>query len=460
MHYDRFMEICVLIIEPNDAVRKLLEKNFLDQFAAQVLTAKSLSEGKELFEKNYCQLVITRNFSEVEQIAQDFLSYLYDKNLKTPVIILGDIESSTQFHVSVLNKFRIEEINRLVLKSLGLKKEDFEHVKLPSYIPYPVSFFHLLRYFPVDIYILINKKSGDEYIKRFQEGENFTSEDLVKYESMGLVNFYINKDDNHLFMNVFAIQTISELKKSKDISGAINNLANTFTISTNLLSQLGISEDVVYLTDESIKYMQSLLSKNDKISLMLKELLSNTLSFSYKRSYLISLFGTILLPKLEFGSIEQKELYTSKFVMVSFFHDLFLEDEKLLKINSYEDLQKLKKDLTKFEIELVETHANKISNLLLQYPKLPSGIDVLVKQHHGSSNGIGFPENFSNNISPMAISFIVIEDFVTQLILSNDLTSIPRILYVLKDRYTLPSYKKTVHELFQLFKNPGRPEDK
>ncbi len=453
------MNLTILIIEPNDAVRNLLAKNFTDQFAAKVLTASDLSSAKTEFDKEFVQIIILRNKSESEELSRDFLSYLYDKGLKTPTIILGEIESSTQSHITVLTKFRIEEINRLVLKSLGLKKEDFEHVKLPSYIPYPISFFHLIRYFPVDIYILLSKKSGDEYIKRFQEGENFTKDDLTKYESMGLKVFYINKEDNHLFMNVFAIQTVAELKKSKDITSAITNLEDTFTISQNMLTQLGISEDVVYLTDESIKYMQNLLTKNDKVAQMLKDILSNQLSFSYKRSYLVSLFGTLLLPKLEFGSAEQKELYISKFVMVSFFHDLFLEDEKLLKVNNFDEFSKLKKELSKYEIDLIETHANKMSNLLLQYPKLPSGIDVLVKQHHGTSNGIGFPESFSNSISPMAITFIVIEDFVTQLILKNDLKQIPSILYILKDRYTLPSYKKTVQELFNLFKNPAKPEN-
>jgi HD-GYP domain-containing protein (c-di-GMP phosphodiesterase class II) len=131
--------------------------------------------------------------------------------------------------------------------------------------------------------------------------------------------------------------------------------------------------------------------------------------------------------------------------MVSFFHDIYLEEEKLLKIMDQESLRKA--NLTPRERDAVLNHANKAALLVQGYPRLPQGVDVIIKQHHGVSNGVGFPEVLTAAISPMAIFFVVIEDFVTCILENSESLNFTPILAHLKQRYQLPTYRKIVTEI-------------
>ena len=80
-------------------------------------------------------------------------------------------------------------------------------------------------------------------------------------------------------------------------------------------------------------------------------------------------------------------------------------------------------------------------------PKLPQGVDIIVKQHHGQSNGIGFPDKLSSSISPLAIFFIVIEHFVTLLLEYKEKINFEVIFDELYNTHTLPSYRKIIDVL-------------
>ena len=100
----------------------------------------------------------------------------------------------------------------------------------------------------------------------------------------------------------------------------------------------------------------------------------------------------------------------------AFFHstiadiETLIEEEKLLKIMDLDSLRKA--NLTPRERDAVLNHANKAALLAQTYPRLPQGVDIIIKQHHGVSNGVGFPEALTAGISPMAIFFVVVEDFM------------------------------------------------
>jgi HD-GYP domain-containing protein (c-di-GMP phosphodiesterase class II) len=199
------------------------------------------------------------------------------------------------------------------------------------------------------------------------------------------------------------------------------------------------------MVDQTLQQMKNQITKNDKLGQLLRKLLDDQLSYAYRRSFMICLFSYTLFPKMEWGSQEQQTILLEKITMVSFFHDIYLEEERLLKIMDNEAMKKA--NLTPLEKDLVINHANKAALLIQSYPKLPQGVDLIIKQHHGVSNGVGFPEFLTAGISPMAIFFVVIEDFVTQLLEQKDTASIPNIMINLKAKYQLPTYRKVVTEI-------------
>ncbi|MBC7429176.1 MAG: hypothetical protein H7336_11225 [Bacteriovorax sp.] len=446
------MDLKILLVEPNESVGDLIAKNLEREFGAKIVYYKSGADAVELIEKGeYFDLFVCRNSSletvenPIEQIAALVLNALYDNSLKTPLIVIGDFEHTFKKYALISDRLRIEELNRLVLKALNLKKEEFDHLKLPDYIPFPIKYFYLMTLSPCDVFIKLTKKNGDEYVKRLHFGESFTKDDLKKYEDLGLSEFYILKDERELFMNGLLTQSLRNLRAPHSIDEAVVMTGDSFVISSDLIKSLGINSTCVVMVDQTIHQMRTQIAKADKLGLLLKKLLDNQLSYSYKRSYLICLMSYILLPKMEWGGSEQMPALLEKISMVAFFHDIYLDDEKLLKIMDMESLKKAK--LNPRERDLVLSHANKAALLALTYPRLPQGVDIIIKQHHGVSNGVGFPEALTAAVSPMAVFFIVVEDFVTCILDQEDLTTFTTILKYLKQRYTLPTYRKIVTEI-------------
>ncbi len=451
------MDIKILLIEPNETVGDLIKQNLEREFNAKVHMCKTGAEAALSIKKNeFFDLYISRNQTEEtppkegQAIASLVLNALYDNSLTKPLIVIGEFEHSLKKFALVCEQLRIEEINRLVLKALNLKKEEFSHLKMPEYLPFPTSHFYLMNLCPCDVYIKLTKRTGEEFVRRLRFGEAFTKEDLKKYEEVGLKEFFVKKDDRELFLNGLLTQSLKNLRVSHEPIKAVEVTGDSFVLSADLLKSLGITPACVAMVDQTIAHMRTQITKSDKLGVLLKKLLDNQMSFSYRRSYMINLISFTLLPKMEWGSTEQQQMLLEKISMVSFFHDIYLEDDAHLKIMSKEDVRLTK--LNPRERDLILNHANKAALLIQNYPKLPSGVDQIIKQHHGVSNGVGFPEVLSTSISPMAIFFIVVEDFVTQVLENQDLAHIPVILADLKLKYTLPTYRKILTEIESIFK--------
>jgi hypothetical protein len=149
---------------------------------------------------------------------------------------------------------------------------------------------------------------------------------------------------------------------------------------------------------------------------------------------------------MEWGSKDQQV----KISFVAFFHDIALQDEKLLLLHSDKDIETAQ--LTDSEQKKVKEHAVRAAHFLAKYySSLPLGVDIIVKQHHGSRNGIGF--NLSQNISPLAIVFIVAEEWALWAIkYENDVEMLDRkrVITYLRHKYNLPAFKKALSSLDKL----------
>lgn len=452
------MDLKFLLVEPNESVADLIAKNFQREFGAEVVWYMTAAEALISVKKNdYYDLFVVRNVSEetslksTEPIAQLFLNAIYDLNLKVPLIVIGEFEHTFKKYALVSERLRIEELNRLALKALELKKEIFSHLKLPDYIAFNIQLFYLMTHSPCSVYIRLVKKAGDEYIKRLNFGENFNKEDLQKYEELGLKDFYILREERELFINGLLSQSLKAVKSISQTNEpvAVTKTGDSFIISSEMIKTLGITPACVAMVDHTVGMIKNQIIKSDKLGLLIKRLMDNQLSYSYRRSYLICLLSYTLLPRMEWGSGDQQNILLDKLAMVSFFHDIYIEEERLLRINDHEGFKKAQ--LTPREKELVLNHANRAAMLVQSYPKLPQGVDLIIKQHHGVSNGVGFPEVLTASISPMAVFFVVVEDLVSLILNNEDLALIPAHIKQIKERYQLPSYRKVVTEIEMMF---------
>jgi hypothetical protein len=450
------MNLKFAIVASNAQVSALLCQNFEENFGAEV---DMFNSSKKLIDEintgTVYSGVVAQSVNDEDQIAHNLLNFFYDHSQKTPLIIIGEFEHAFKNYALVSSKFRVEEINRLILKGLNLKKEDFKYLKLPDYIAYPIHYFYLMKEAPCDIYIKLNKKDGEEFVKRLNVLEAFSKDDLQKYEDHGLLEFYVLKEDSEKFLNFMLANSVNELKSASS-DDKLNIIQDAFVISSDLLNKSGITTQAKVLADATISQIVAQVSRTDKLGELLRKILSDPHSFSFKRSYLISLLASAILPKLDWVNGEQQQIILTKISMVSFYHDIYLDDEIFLRIMTNAEYKKVEKNLVGREKELILNHANKAALLLQSYPKLPVGVDLIVKQHHGVTNGVGFTEAYSSSLAPLSILFIVLEEYAHQILICEDKLNLAVINEHMLKKFTQPSYKKIVNELIDLNKKPKK----
>lgn len=229
-----------------------------------------------------------------------------------------------------------------------------------------------------------------------------------------------------------------------------------FLVTAESLTMFGITEENVSIAKQNIESMEKELEKEGALSHFIKFLKDNPSSFIYVHSYLLSLFLSKMVLSFDWDSRSIRE----KICYVAFFHDITLLDDELAKVNSDEELyrehtveydfssqSKIKSTvLSPEQIEKIKNHASEASLLIEKFPSIPMGVSQIIKEHHGSKSGIGFNDTQSATLQPLAIIFMVTEDFILQFLAlktpSKD--EVVKIISQLKDKYNKGSYRKAV----------------
>ena len=150
------------------------------------------------------------------------------------------------------------------------------------------------------------------------------------------------------------------------------------------------------------------------------------------------------------------ESHVDKVIYVFFFHDLYLAPiyAKYPHLMSEEDLQN-SMELSRQEKHTLANHARYAAELVAGLKKSPIGSDQLIRQHHGMSSGIGFAQEYKEDISPLAKIIIISEAFVEMFIQQkgnqpNQPIDIIETIQKLNEKFKLNSYKKIIETLLTL----------
>lgn len=447
----------LLIFSPDQKVGNLIAEYLKVEYTFESDVFSTLDDALGSVSDHYYDLFISfdkAQDSEGRELspAKAILNAVIDHELTTDFLVIGELDIVYSNLHKFAPGFKLDFLAREIINILGVTRDDMAYINKPDYIGVPLENFYQLNEPCCDIFIKIAKKDGDQFVKRINSGDEIDKDSIKKYQDMDLKEFYIPKDSyDHLMAQILNQSMVKLIDAHKEGDKIMEVSSDTFEITQNLLDDLGITAQTVKVARLSIKSMMKTVSSNSKISSLLKDIIQNETSYSFKRSYLISLFFNQILPNLGWGRGDQLQQNLEKVTFVSFFHDAFLRDEKLLKIMNNSQLES--SELTEEEMTLIKEHANKASTVVQGVPQCPAGIDVIIRQHHGSRNGMGFPNNLTTSISPMAIAFIVIEDFSTRLLEvleRREKLSFKSILDEMENTYRLPSYLKIVEQLRNL----------
>ena len=209
------------------------------------------------------------------------------------------------------------------------------------------------------------------------------------------------------------------------------------------IREIGVTDDTAKLALAGIDSMNVIIGQVPTLKALLSNLEASQSSFRYKHCLLGNFLCFHIVSKMEWGTQDQ----SSKLSMVAFFHDIALNEDSLCEIHS--DFELDNADFSDKQKQTVEKHALQAAKLLQQFPDLPLGVDLIIKQHHGTRSGIGLSMN-TQSISPLALVFIVAELWAHKILNSlkaGDVISKDAAISQLKQRFSQPVFRKVIDSL-------------
>lgn len=438
----------IILIEKSPDLSKVIRLNLLKVYDLEVVEKATTEEAIELIEiLPSIELIVVREASHSEDSMNKLVGYLKSNNHAIPLVVIGKKTYSYSAFVFIDATSSWKVFIDVVGKTLGLgTKDDFQKNDV-EFVPIPVSYFLNINETSIgcDVYIRVKKSENNfQYIKRLNSTDFFNREDIERYHHSGLKDFYITKDHFTNFVNFVTDKLTLKLGSAHSLEEGLQIAAETYEVTVDRIAALGVDERTIELVDESIKTMKKSLGNEKALAGFLKNMQANKMSFAYAHSYLICLLLNQVLKHFDWETVAVRD----KITYLSYFHDISLKSDLLMRIHSFEELSELL--LTKDQNDTVLNHALKSAEILDKFPSVPMGVTDLVREHHGVRNGVGFRTSLSLGISPISMMFVVIEDFVGEFLklpAKPSLTETELILNKLELEFSKATYAQALKAL-------------
>lgn len=449
----------VLIVESNQywsdifsiSLKVYLELESITEETIELALLRLKSEEKDI------SIVITRQNLNSKKSTEEICQFIIENNLGVQLIVLGNVERNIllennaiilpgedEFELKIFLK-TFAQINKITPKMMA-------QFQVPEFYPIPMKFLHFLGKSTCDLFIYLPlPESNNPYKLVIQSGQDIKIEDIKEIESFGEDYFFIKREKrlflvNHLcqilIIKVCELEESATEKENVEVEKVIKSLYSPFEIVADKIRNLGISAATIDLVEKNMKTIATISKESKDIKALIKNLSANKAGYLFKHVQILSYLSVHLLKNLDWKSKEHE----NKMNYVVFFHDLFLSKDEMAFIKSPEDLKK--STLSEKDKEIVSWHANKAAEMVTKYPKIPQGVELFIMQHHGVLNGVGFTTSFNMNISPMAIAFILAEEYTDMILEAGDKPlDKNHIFSSMRDKYKTSRFRKMIDAL-------------
>ncbi len=437
-----------ILIETNEDLKKIFSLNLHTFVGTDVIHRKNAEDAMELLRiLPQVALIITKCKVGNEETAVKLHQFLRNEGLKSELIVIGECPSLADEILCLQEPVSWEILIKQAASYLGVTLQDSTNKVKPDYFPVPVYYFYDIQKTPCDVYIRIKKGPNEyQYVKRIHSKDIFDKNDILKYESQGLKEFFIPKDYIQYFTTFVTNNLVEKLERDDlTLEDRILTTANAHEIVREKIQQMGLDQAAVDLSDASINSMVQSVKNSPEVTNLLKFVFSNKVSYAYQHSHLLALMCHYVLSKQSWYKQEHLEILS----FVSFFSDVTLKSQMQMQISSLKELTE--SNLTDEEIRQVMNHASEAVMILDQHPEANEYIKTVLLQSHGKLDGIGFEENPGEDLHPLSKVFIIADCFVKTLLNPALPSSKKEILPLLRTRFTNPSYQKIIKALEQKF---------
>lgn len=418
-------------------------KAYLDAASAHVQNEK---EAVEYLANNAhrIDLVLIHNSKNDEKLDQKIIPKLRKSLPNIPILITGGQKTDLANTEYIRNSLDVKSVVRTSAKMINVTAKQMSELEVPDFFSIDIEHFFQIDKTIHDIFLLA---PGDIGYKLLFKTHGNVDRDLIKNLQMSGEKVLFVKSINRLaFVNYLTQMQVAKVDSSLlssneqvSASSMMNELVST------KLSDLGITPETVNEANSNMRQIAEVGNKSRVIKDLLKNLMKNSDNFLFQHTVMLNFLTHHISKSMSWG-LEEKRM---KLSFVAFFHDITLKTPDLAQIHTKAELHKAK--LSEDNFKLVEHHAHLSAELISKFPHAPMGVDQLIKQHHGSLNGIGFQESYSSSLSPMVLTFIVAEEF-THLLLKNSGHVLPleTMIIALRTKFPTNRFKRIIDGLSQL----------
>lgn len=266
---------------------------------------------------------------------------------------------------------------------------------------------------PFDLYIRL---SDQKFVKRIPAHEEIGQETLDALKEKGLTELFCEKKYNRDFSMMLINNMINKVDRPYDsFIEQLKAQDEVFGTTKEIIQNLGLSGRVVEVCETAIEKMcLDVLNEPDEFSAYLLAMKNDkNLAFHFKLVNVTNYLGTQLIMEMNLPNTDEQ---VKKFVFASYFCDMTLKNPAFHYHRKAEDSEAL----TLEEQNEVNFHALQASELVSSYKDSPKEVSLIIRQHHGSFSGIGFPQEKSNQLLPLSKILIVSQELAFSILTNAD----------------------------------------
>jgi hypothetical protein len=266
---------------------------------------------------------------------------------------------------------------------------------------------------PFDLFIRLSDK---RFVKRLNAHEEIEQAFVQSLAVKGFTELFCDKKYSRDFSMMLINNMINKIDRSYDsFMDKLKAQDEVFGTTKEIIQHLGLSGRIVEVCESSIEAMcmDILKGPNQFAAYLLALKKDHHLAFHFKHVNLTNYIGTQLI--IEMGLPNATE-QVKKFIFASYFCDMTIKNPAFHYFRKAQDMFALSLE----DQNEVNFHALKASELVTHYKDIPKEVGLIIRQHHGSFSGIGFPAEKSNQLLPLSKVLIVSQDLAFTILTNTD----------------------------------------
>ena len=441
--------IKVLFYEPRLDFLHVYCLNILVYTDAKIIISSNQEEALAISAEEDLDFIIINN-SNKENKKKDISFHLnnsikHSKKRPNVLLIGGNHCEFVNFEVKKSDA-NLKDIIKFIASHAQITAKDMSELWTKEYYPIPIHY--LLPGWQSIKNLYVDQQPREIGRPAIRAGEIISNSFLENIKKVGHEYLYVKSSGRLDLVSSFSSSVLEVLSTDSGIDLRRRNqeTSNAYEMVSEQVRSIGVTETSMELAKASIISMEKMIGEIDNIQALYDQIREDELSLRYRHGLVTAYVATHLLNNTDWGHKNQIQLIT----YMSFFHDMVLTEDYMLKYEHDSDV--MESDLSDLEKSIVINHARLAAKIVSSTKGFPSGLDVLIKQHHGCKMGNSL-NKISMGISPLAIIFILSEEWANLSLEAEEVGKAytkDKIIRYLKRKYEFPNFLKLIHLLDEL----------